>query len=121
MAEDQVFFRNQTIKIYATLEDEDGYSVPLRSVQHFQTTVKRPYKNKLANILNEGITGPIIRYINTDGESGPSRYWFTYDATDHGTHSYRVQYNSNTGPSPVTSSHIKTATNGTFRVVDDKF
>jgi hypothetical protein len=115
------FFKDTTVKVYSTVKDEYGNIIPLSTVTHFSVQIKSPYADSSVSPLSTGITGPTVAYGSNTGPTGPSQFYFTYVANTLGTFKYKIQYNTATGPTGPIGPHMKAATVGSFRVVDDDF
>lgn len=113
------FNRDTTITVNSTLKDENGNVVPLTTPERFTVQIKAPYSNTVSYPYTTGITGPIYSY---NGKSGPSIFYFTYNATAQGDHKYKIQYNAfASGSYEVLGPYMKVATIGSFRIVQDDF
>lgn len=116
---DYVFNRDTTIRINATVKDEYGNVVPVWTPERFTVQIKTPQNNTTVYPYTTGVTGPAYSY---NGQSGPSIFYFTYNATLEGDYKYKIQYNAfASGSYQLIGPLFKVATVGTFRVVDDAF
>ena len=113
------FTKDSTIVVFATLYDQDGVTIPLTTPERFVVSIKSPYANTTSLPNSVGITGSICSY---EGKSGPSQFYFVANADHLGDYKYKIQYSAfASGSYELIGPYIKTATVGSFRVVDDDF
>jgi len=113
------FNKDTTIKVLATVKDEDGNIIPVTTPERFAVTIKSPYANVTSSPITVGVTGSTLSY---GALSGPSQFYFTTVANHKGDWKYKIQYDAGaSGSYEVIGPIIKVATVGSFRVVDDDF
>lgn len=116
------FNRDTTVTVYVTLTDENGNIIPLTTPDRFTVQIKEPYSTTPELPYSKGITGPTYIYNNNSGSSGAGQFYFTVVANKLGDWKYKVQYDGGaSGSYQLIGPLIKTATVGSFRVVDDDF